>query len=428
MARKNSFFFIETLGCPKNLVDSEVISSNLIDIGFKPTLDPEIADIIIINTCGFINSAKEESIDVILDYANIHGIKSKKLIVTGCLVERYKKELNTALPEVNHFFDLHDINQITKILHSEEPYKDKRYLLTPHHYAYLRISDGCENYCTYCTIPSIRGKIRSKSIQDVVDEAKQLYDLGVKEIIVIAQDIGNYGLDLYGKSRLLELLKRLDDEIDVPWIRLLYLNPQHVSEELLYLVKTSKRICNYLDIPVQHISDSILTNMNRKVTRAEIFDKLNMVREILPNAAIRTSLIVGFPGETDEDFLELLAFVDKQKFERLGAFTYSQEEGTKAAHFINQIPEKIKKQRYEKLMKLQRNISSDIQNNYIGKEMKVIVDKKIKPKVYECRSEFDAPDIDGIVFLEGSKEEVGSFINVEIEDSLEYDLIAHRKE
>jgi len=428
MARKNSFFFIETLGCPKNLVDSEVISSNLIDIGFKPTLDPEIADIIIINTCGFINSAKEESIDVILDYANIHGIKSKKLIVTGCLVERYKKELNTALPEVNHFFDLHDINQITKILHSEEPYKDKRYLLTPHHYAYLRISDGCENYCTYCTIPSIRGKIRSKSIQDVVDEAKQLYDLGVKEIIVIAQDIGNYGLDLYGKSRLLELLKRLDDEIDVPWIRLLYLNPQHVSEELLYLVKTSKRICNYLDIPVQHISDSILTNMNRKVTRAEIFDKLNMVREILPNAAIRTSLIIGFPGETDEDFLELLAFVDKQKFERLGAFTYSQEEGTKAAHFINQIPEKIKKQRYEKLMKLQRNISSDIQNNYIGKEMKVIVDKKIKPKVYECRSEFDAPDIDGIVFLEGSKEEVGSFINVEIEDSLEYDLIAHRKE
>jgi len=428
MARKNSYFFIETLGCPKNLVDSEVISSNLIDIGFNPTSDPEKANLIIINTCGFINSAKEESIDVILDYANIYGIEKKKLFVTGCLVQRYKKELKKSLPEVDHFFDLTDIEQIKTVLNSKVPFRDKRFLLTPHHYAYLRISDGCENYCTYCTIPSIRGKIKSKSIQEVKDEAKKLCSLGVKEIIIIAQDIGNYGVDLYGKSRLLELLETIDDEIDVSWIRLLYLNPQHISEELLHLVKTSKKICKYFDIPIQHISDSILKSMNRKVTRSEIIEKLNMIRDILPEAAIRTSLIVGFPGETDEGFMELLDFMNIQKFERLGAFTYSQEEGTPAADFENQIPEKIKKQRYEKLMKLQKNISSEIQNSYVDREIKVIVDKKIKAKVYECRSEFDAPDIDGIVFLEGVEAKVGSFVNVEIVDSLEYDMIAHKKE
>ncbi len=428
MAKKTSYFYIETLGCPKNLVDSEIISSNLIDIGFKLTTDPDKAELIIVNTCGFINDSKEESIDVILDFANLEGIENKKLIVTGCLVQRYKKELKKALPEVDHFFDLHDINTLKDTLHFEESFNDKRFLLTPHHYAYLRISDGCENYCTYCTIPSIRGKLHSKKIDEIVNEAQQLANQGVQEINVIAQDTGNYGFDIYGERKLLELLHQLDDKVDVPWIRLLYLNPQHIIAELLHFIKKNHKICNYLDIPIQHISDPILKRMNRKVTQTELLEKLNMIREILPEAAIRTSLIVGFPGETDENFTELLDFVEQFKFERLGAFTYSQEEGTPAASFDNQIPEKTKKQRFDTLMKLQKELSTEIQQQHIGNEMNVIVDKKIKPKVYECRSEFDAPDIDGIVFLEGTEVEVGSFVNLEVIDSLEYDLIARKIE
>ncbi len=426
MARKKALFYIETLGCPKNLVDSEVITSNIQDVGYKLVSNPKTAEVLIVNTCGFIQPAKEESIDVILDFVRFKKEgKCKKLIVVGCLVQRYKEELTKSIPEVDHFFGLDEISEINMIFNSENPFEEKRFILTPKHYAYLRISDGCENFCSYCAIPFIRGPVRSKPINEIVDEAQQLVDQGVKEIIVIAQDIGNYGIDIYGESRLNDLLLALDKINDLSWLRLLYLNPQHITKELLFTIKKSKRICKYLDIPIQHISDNILKKMNRKTSKNDIIQALNMIHNLVPELSIRTTFIVGFPGETEKDFEELHDFVQKQKFDRLGAFKYYQENGTKAASLPDQVPEHIKQKRFEKLMKAQKAISQDRLENFIGKKLSVIVDKKIKPKIYECRSEFDAPDIDGIVFLEKAEANVGDIIEVEIVDSLEYDLIAH---
>ena len=426
MARKKVLFYIETLGCPKNLVDSEMITSNILDSGCDLTHDPQQAEILVVNTCGFIQPAKEESIDVILDFVRMKKEgKCKKLIVVGCLVQRYKEELAESIPEVDLFLGLDEISEINQILNSEHPFEDKRFILTPKHYAYLRISDGCENFCSYCTIPFIRGPVRSKPIDEIVNEAKQLVDQGVKEIIIIAQDVGNYGVDIYGKSRLNELLLMLDNIEDLRWMRILYLNPQHITKELLITIKNSNKICKYLDIPIQHISENILKKMNRKTTKKDIFQMLDMIHDLVPELSIRTTFIVGFPGETEKDFEELLKFVQTQKFDRLGAFTYYQEEGTIAASLPDQVPEHIKQKRYQKLMEAQKAISQDKLESYIGKKLSVIVDKKIKPKIYECRSEFDAPDIDGIVFLEEAEANVGDIINVEIVDSLEYDLIAH---
>ena len=426
MARKKALFYIETLGCPKNLVDSEMITSNILDSGYALTQDPKDAEILIVNTCGFIQPAKEESIEVILDFVRLkkEGI-CKKLIVVGCLVQRYKKELAESIPEVDLFLGLNEISEISHILNTAYPLEDKRFILTPKHYAYLRISDGCENFCSYCTIPFIRGPIRSKPIYEIVNEARQLVDQGVKEIIIIAQDVGNYGVDIYGKSRLNELLLMLDTIEDLRWLRLLYLNPQHITEELLLIIKNSKRFCKYLDIPVQHISENILQKMNRKTSNKDIIQALDKIDDLIPELCIRTTFIVGFPGETDKDFEELLKFIQTQKFDRLGAFTYYQEEGTKAASLPDQVPEHIKQRRYERLMEIQKTISQNKLESFIGKKLSVIVDKKIKPKIYECRSEFDAPDIDGIVFLEEAEANIGDIIDVEIVDSLEYDLIAH---
>ncbi|HHE40196.1 MAG TPA: 30S ribosomal protein S12 methylthiotransferase RimO, partial [Candidatus Cloacimonetes bacterium] len=419
-------FYIETLGCPKNLVDSEMITSNILDSGYALTQDPKDAEILIVNTCGFIQPAKEESIEVILDFVRLkkEGI-CKKLIVVGCLVQRYKKELAESIPEVDLFLGLNEISEISHILNTAYPLEDKRFILTPKHYAYLRISDGCENFCSYCTIPFIRGPVHSKSIEEIVNEARQLVDQGVKEIIIIAQDVGNYGVDIYGKSRLNELLLMLDTIEDLRWLRLLYLNPQHITEELLLIIKNSKRFCKYLDIPVQHISENILQKMNRKTSNKDIIQALDKIDDLIPELCIRTTFIVGFPGETDKDFEELLKFIQTQKFDRLGAFTYYQEEGTKAASLPDQVPEHIKQRRYERLMEIQKTISQNKLESFIGKKLSVIVDKKIKPKIYECRSEFDAPDIDGIVFLEEAEANIGDIIDVEIVDSLEYDLIAH---
>jgi len=426
MARKKVLFYIETLGCPKNLVDSEVIASNIQNVGCELTHEPQNAEVLVVNTCGFIQPAKEESIDVILDFVRLKKDgKCKKLIVVGCLVQRYKEELKESLPEVDHFLGLDEISEIKHILNSEKTFEDRRFILTPKHYAYLRISDGCENFCSYCTIPFIRGPVRSKSIDEIVSEAKQLTDQGVKEIVVIAQDIGNYGVDIYNESRLVELLHTLDKINNLPWLRLLYLNPQHITKELLLTIKNSKRICKYLDIPIQHISDNILKKMNRKTSKKDIIQALDMIHELVPELSIRTTFIVGFPGETEQDFEELLDFIQKQKFDHLGAFTYYQEEGTKAASLPDQVPEHIKQQRFETIMETQKVISQNLLENFIGKKMSVIVDKKIKPKIYECRSEFDAPDIDGIVFLEEADVTVGDIVEAEIVDSLEYDLIAH---
>ncbi|MBC8383047.1 MAG: 30S ribosomal protein S12 methylthiotransferase RimO [Candidatus Cloacimonetes bacterium] len=426
MARKKVLFYIETLGCPKNLVDSEVIVSNIQDVGYKLVSNPKTAEVLIVNTCGFIQPAKEESIDVILDFVRFKKEGNcKKLIVVGCLVQRYKEELKKSIPEVDQFLDLSEISHIKEVLNSDTSYEDNRYILTPPHYAYLRISDGCENFCSYCAIPFIRGPVRSKPINEIVDEAQQLVDQGVKETIVIAQDIGNYGVDIYGESRLNELLLTLDKTNDLSWLRLLYLNPQHITKELLLTIKNSKRICKYLDIPLQHISDKILKKMNRKTSKKDIIQALDMIHNLVPELTIRTTFIVGFPGETEKDFEELHGFVQEQKFDRLGAFKYYQENGTKAASLPDQVPEYIKQKRFEKLMKAQKTISQDRLESFIGKKLSVIVDKKIKPKIYECRSEFDAPDIDGIVFLEEADVNVGDIVEVEIVDSLEYDLIAH---
>lgn len=426
MARKKVLFYIETLGCPKNLVDSEVIVSNIQDVGYKLVSNPKTAEVLIVNTCGFIQPAKEESIDVILDFVRFKKEGNcKKLIVVGCLVQRYKEELKKSIPEVDQFLDLSEISHIKEVLNSDTSYEDNRYILTPPHYAYLRISDGCENFCSYCAIPFIRGPVRSKPINEIVDEAQQLVDQGVKETIVIAQDIGNYGVDIYGESRLNELLLTLDKTNDLSWLRLLYLNPQHITKELLLTIKNGQRICKYLDIPLQHISDKILKKMNRKTSKKDIIQALDMIHNLVPELTIRTTFIVGFPGETEKDFEELHGFIQEQKFDRLGAFKYYQENGTKAASLPDQVPEHIKQKRFEKLMKAQKTISQDRLESFIGKKLSVIVDKKIKPKIYECRSEFDAPDIDGIVFLEEADVNVGDIVEVEIVDSLEYDLIAH---
>jgi ribosomal protein S12 methylthiotransferase len=424
-------FYLETLGCPKNLIDSEKVAYLFKSHDYKKAESPESADIIIVNTCGFILPAKKESIDTILELAEYKKSgRCRLFIVMGCLVELYEEELREKLQEVDYFFNLSSISNLPKALsfpHTPEMGKitpaTGRMLLTPPHYAYLRISDGCNNHCSYCLIPRIRGELRSRPIPELVEEAKLLAGQDVKELILIAQDIGNYGQDLYGKNRLQELLARLEAIPSLQWIRLLYLNPQHISESLLYQIAESSKICHYLDIPIQHINDKILQRMNRKTSRKEIFQKLDLIRTILPDASIRTSIIVGFPGETKNQFEELLDFIRSQQFQKLGCFLYSQENGTPAASFYPQVPEKEKEARYDQLMSIQQEMSKGLLSKFVGKKISVIVDRKIGEKTFECRTEFDAPEIDGVVYLEAENLNEGQLQEVEVIDSLEYDLI-----
>ncbi len=419
-------FYIETLGCPKNLVDSEKIAAIFVENNYKIVDNPSEAEIIIINTCGFIKPAKEESIETILQMADYkESGNCKYLIVTGCLVERYEAELRKSIPEVDYFFNLKNFSNINYLLNSHAHIdSNKRHLLTPSHYAYLRISDGCDNNCSYCAIPKIRGRLRSKPIPELINEASQLVNNGVKELIIIAQDIGNYGLDLYGERKLCELLSELDKINKLHWIRLMYLHPKHISEKLLLQIAKSKKICKYLDIPLQHINDRILQQMNRRISKKEIIQKLNLIRKIIPDVALRTSFIVGFHGEAEDEFQELLEFVRTQRFSKLGCFVYSQEEGTEAAKLKEQIIERIKHRRLDAIMKCQQNISKKILKKFVGQKLKVIVDKKIEDSIFECRTEFDAPEIDGVVYLQGENVDVGEIVEVEITDSLEYDLTA----
>lgn len=418
-------FYIESLGCPKNLVDSEKISAIFTKNDYQMVDNPSEAEIIVINTCGFIQPAKEESIDTILQMSEYKDTGNcKYLIVAGCLVQRYEAELRKLLLEVDYFFNLINFSNINNLLNNHN-YIDanKRHLLTPSHYAYLRISDGCNNYCSYCAIPNIRGKLQSCVFSELIKEAEYLAGKGVKELIIIAQDIGNYGLDLYEKEKLYELLFELDKINNLSWIRLMYLHPKHISEKLLKLIAKSEKICKYLDIPIQHINDRILNMMNRKISKNEIIKKLNLVKEIIPEAALRTTILVGFPGETDEEFQELLEFVKIQKFSKLGCFSYSKEEGTKAEILNPQIPERIKKSRLNTILKFQQNISKKILEKYVGEKLNVIVDRKVGDSVFECRTEFDAPEIDGIVYLQDVDVNVGDIVCIIIQDSLEYDLI-----
>ncbi len=418
-------FYIESLGCPKNLVDSERFTQIALRYGYKLTKDIQQADMIVINTCGFILDAKRESIDTILEYNELRKPKSF-LAVTGCLVQRYLDALESDIPEVNAWIDLKDFQSFESIFTDQtSPVHRDRHLLTPSHYAYLRISDGCNNNCSYCAIPSIRGTLQSDDMPTLIDEAKTLAGSGVKELIITAQDITQYGLDRYGEPRLHQLLWELEDIEGIEWIRLMYLHPAHITEKLLTTIASIPKICRYLDIPIQHISDPILNAMNRKITAEQIEMLIRRIRTILPDIAIRTTFITGFPGENVTDFRKLEAFVRETRFDRMGVFTYSEEEGTDAYDIMPKVTAKTAVNRKDNLMQIQQDISRELLEEKVGKQIEVIIDKESDDDgfLYEGRTRQDAPEIDGIVYIANGKARPGDIVTVKIIDSWEYDLV-----
>ena len=430
-----------SLGCSKNLVDTEVMLHNLYKDGFEITFEPEEAEIVIINTCGFIESAKQEAIDNILDANELKEWgKCKHIIATGCLVERYREEVMNELPELDAIVgvgSLQDIGEACRAVMRGEKYtsfRDKntsplgggRILTTAPHTAYLKIAEGCDNRCTYCAIPLIRGKLRSRTIEDIVHEAQELDRAGVKELNLIAQDTTRYGLDLYGEYKLAALVKEITAKTAIPWIRLLYCYPDKITDELIEEFNTNPRLVNYMDIPVQHISDTVLTRMNRHGDKSLIIEAIRKLREKVPSITLRTTAMVGFPGETEEDFVELCEFVKETRFDRFGAFTYSPEEDTEAAMMPGQIDEQVKQDRYDILMQTQLTVSEELNAEKIGREITVITDGyDTVAEVYFGRSEADAPDVDGKVYFNAPKGEYtyGDFVKVKITEALDYDLI-----
>ena len=430
-----------SLGCSKNLVDTEVMLHNLYKDGFEVVFEPEKAEIVIINTCGFIESAKQEAIDNILDAAELKEWgECKHIIATGCLVERYREEVMRELPELDAIVgvgSLDDIGEACRAVMRGEKYssfKDKntsplgggRILTTAPHTAYLKIAEGCDNRCTYCAIPLIRGKLRSRTIEDIVYEAKELDRAGVKELNLIAQDTTRYGLDLYGEYKLATLVKEITKNTSIPWIRLLYCYPDKITDELIEEFNTNERLVNYMDIPVQHIADSVLARMNRHGGKSLIIDTIRKLREKVPTITLRTTAMVGFPGETEEDFEELCEFVKETRFDRFGAFTYSPEEDTEAALFPDQIDEQVKQDRYDILMQTQLTVSEELSAAKIGSEITVITDGyDAVAEIYFGRSEADAPDVDGKVYFHAPKGKYtyGDFVKVKIVEALDYDLI-----
>lgn len=427
-----------SLGCSKNLLDTEMTIGLFKNNKFNIVSDPASADIIVINTCGFIEPAKEEAINTILEMAEYKNDKCKFLIVMGCLVERYKEELIKSIPEVDLFIKFSEYDTIWEQIESvigksESDEKNKldfmdRVVTTGENFAYLRIGEGCNNNCTYCAIPYIRGKYISRKMEDVLEEAKMLANSGIKELIVIAQDTTKYGIDIYGESKLAELLEKLCKIDGIKWIRFLYAYPETITDKLLKVVKKNDKICNYFDIPIQHIADKILKRMNRKSDGNSIRNLIKKIRKEIPDAIIRTTVMVGFPGETNEDFEELYDFIKEAKFDRLGAFSYSKEDGTPAARIKDQVHPMTKKSRYNKIMKLQQEVSKEVANNYIGKEVEVLLEERsFDGKYYIARSYMDVPDIDGVIFVNCEEENLeGQFINVKIIDVQEYDLIAEK--
>ena len=437
---------IKSLGCPKNFVDTEVICGILRENGYQINGKIDNSDIVIINTCSFIRDAVEESIEEILNLVKLKKEgKIKHIIVTGCLPQRYKDDnLIQELPEVDAFLgtgDLLEIDKVIKnILQGEQSYKvspkpnflynhnTPRTILTPQHYAYIKISEGCQNNCSYCLIPKLRGNHRSRKLEDIIEEVKMLSEnQNFVEIILIGQDTTLYGTDLYGEYKLAELLKKLSllKLNNLKWIRLLYTHPVHYNDELIEVVASYPKICSYLDLPLQHISDKILRRMNRPIEKSKVISLINKLRDRIPNLTLRTTFIVGFPGETDKDFEELLSFVKEFRFERLGAFIFSREEGTPAYDFPRQIPMRIKKERLKKLMLTQQSISKEINSSYVGKEVEVLVDEiqSGEPKIAIGRTKEDAPEIDGKVVIRGDKIQVGKFIKVKVTEASEYDLV-----
>ncbi len=429
-----------SLGCSKNLVVTEEVIGLFKKHNFTIVNNEKDADIIVINTCGFIESAKQEAIDTILEMAQYKDGRCKYLIAIGCMVERYEEELRKALPEVDLFIKIKDYNKIwTKISEllkleiSNEclSWKD-RVITTGNTKAYLKIAEGCSNHCTYCAIPKIQGQYISRGFEEIIEEAKSLSKKGIKELIVIAQDTTKYGIDLYKKPRLAELLQELCKIDGIVWIRFLYAYPESITDELIKVVKENDKICKYFDIPIQHISDEVLKRMNRKSDGESIRKLINKVRNQIPEAILRTSLIVGFPGETEDDFNKLYEFVRDTRFDKLGTFIYSKEDGTPAEKMENQIHPNTKKARYNKIMKLQQKISEERLKNKIGKTYKTLIEEKSFDGRYLIgRTYMDVPDEDGVVFVENTtdKDLIGKFVDVEIIDVQEYDLIGKlRKE
>lgn len=429
-----------SLGCDKNLVDSEMMMGLLHDRGYEFTDNEEEADIIVINTCGFINDAKEESINTILEMAKYKENNLKALIVAGCLVERYKNEILQELPEIDAIVGTTAFDKICDVVddvladkkHNELESINKmcrpdvkRIITTGGYYSYLKIAEGCDKHCTYCSIPMIRGAYRSVPMDELVKEAEYLADNGVKELIIVAQEITVYGKDLYGEKKLPELLHRLCKIPGIQWIRLLYCYPEEITDELIETIRTEKKICHYIDMPIQHASDKILKAMGRRTNNAELRNIISKLRKEIPDICLRTTLITGFPGETEEDHQILLDFIDEMEFDRLGVFTYSPEEDTKAASLDNQVDEEVKLCRKDEIMELQQEISMDKSERLAGKEIEVIIEGKASDEdVYVGRSYMDAPSVDGYVFINSEEELMsGDFAKVRIVKAMEYDLI-----
>lgn len=424
---------IITLGCSKNLVDSEKLIHQLELNGFSVTHDAEDpqGEIAIINTCGFIGDAKEESINMILEMAQRKQTGNlKKLIVMGCLSERYLHELEGELPEVDSFYGKFDweriIMDLGKVYHKEAC--NSRRITTPNHYAYLKISEGCNRTCSYCAIPIITGAHKSRSIEDIVSEVQELVSKGVKEFQVIAQELTYYGLDLYKERKIAELIEHIAQIPGVEWIRLHYAYPTQFPMDLLRVMAQYNNVCKYLDIALQHCSDSVLANMHRNITKEQTYTLLETIRKEVPNIHIRTTLMVGYPGETEADFDELVNFAKWAKFERMGAFAYSEEDGTYAAdNYKDDVPVEVKQARLSKLMRVQQNISLACQENKVGKSFKVIIDR-LEGDYYIGRTEFDSPEVDPEVLIRrtGNLEiKIGEFYNVQVDSAEEFDLYAH---
>ncbi len=443
-----------SLGCSKNLIDTEMMIGVFKNNNFNIVNNPEEADVIVINTCGFIESAKQEAINTILEMAQYKKMgKCKILVATGCLVERYKEELEKALPEVDIFLKYSDYAEekgksaevFAKVL--ETIYKEKnkeniknteldfmnRIVTTGRNYAYVRIAEGCDNRCTYCAIPYIRGAFISRKMEDIEAEVNRIVKSGRKEIILIAQDTSKYGKDIYGKPMLAELIDRLCKIKELKWIRILYTYPEDIDDKLIEVVKNNEKVCKYFDIPIQHISDRVLKRMNRKTTGVDIRKTINKLRENIPDVVIRTTIMVGFPGETKEEFEELYNFVKEEKFDKLGAFMYSKEDGTPAARLKEQVHPMTKKSRYNKIMQLQQEVSGENGKKQIGRILEILVEQ-IAPdkKYYIGRSYMDVPEIDGAAYVkikDGEKIDenlVGQYIKCRVKEVKNYDIICEK--
>jgi ribosomal protein S12 methylthiotransferase len=419
---------IITLGCSKNLVDSEKIMGQLRHGSFKITHDADgTADIVIINTCGFIHDAKEESIDTILKYteAKKQGLV-EEVIVTGCLSQRYKDVLKKEIPEADAWFGVHDPQDLFAFLNQKyTAQSQERLLTTPSHFAYLKIAEGCDRTCSFCAIPLIRGRFISRSVQSLVDEATELARQGVKELLLIAQDLSYYGYDLEKRSMLADLLRELIKIDGIEWIRLHYAYPKNFPREVIGLMANEKKICRYLDIPLQHISNPLLKSMRRNVTKEETINLINDFRALIPDVAIRTTLLIGYPGETKEQFNELHEFVKETRFERLGVFTYSAEEGTSAFELRDALSDRKKQERADLIMQTQQEISRELNQQKTGKTFRVIIDRE-EEDYYVGRTEYDSPEVDNEVLIEKNQTlRIGEFYNLKIDTAAEFELFGH---